>query len=496
MGRKSKSLVPPPNQSSIKMFISGGSVGWEAGDSPVIDNVIGEGTEFEIEIHQKILNAGTFKFFLNQHAALAYLNGQLVLRKDHLKKIERLEKSLVAFKTSGLTKRFMRIPVKSLPNDKYHCERELNRAALTYDEMVRFLSELVSLKTDCLDDIQAVKPKKSEEYSYFDTVIEKIKSLSTEMKSIRQSLYKTNLVINQSKGVYGALSSVLENKRKMRRLKEHTKVENRKAFKRSVKSLELFLSKYTSKKFEEVFKIVEKTEKVSANHHGKTRTKTKAEGSLVDDHEIDDGELSILDTPVECEIDVVEDLNSNQLHAEVDKSSYSKPRYQHFKIKKEILLLNGQLAHDDFLSFNFKKQDRKGLALLKSISALDSKSLKVVNTLMSEWSLDCSSNLDLGDDIEDKIDDMDNEVEEHITVESEGEEQQLVGKERKKKYKSIIRELLGDCEKMKIKKLRKQCIAMVATFDNRDEEARVNSFEKYIKKMDGVVIVGKYVFVN
>ena len=262
MGRKSKSLVPPPNQSSIKMFISGGSVGWEAGDSPVIDNVIGEGTEFEIEIHQKILKAGTFKFFLNQHAALAYLNGQLVLRKDHLKKIERLEKSLVAFKTSGLTKRFMRIPVKSLPNDKYHCERELNRAALTHDEMVRFLSELVSLKTDCLDDIQAVKPKKSEEYSYFDTVIEKIKSLSTEMKSIRQSLYKTNLVINQSKGVYGALSSVLENKRKMRRLKRNIpKLKIGKPLKGVIKVLNCFCQSTLVRNLKKCLKLLKRLKK-------------------------------------------------------------------------------------------------------------------------------------------------------------------------------------------------------------------------------------------
>ena len=58
---------------------------------------------------------------------------------------------------------------------------------------------------------------------------------------------------------------------------------------------------------------------------------------------------------------------------------------------------------------------------------------RTVGLRLPEWSLDSSSILDLGDEIEDNIDDMDNKVEEHITIESEGEEQQqLVGKERKK----------------------------------------------------------------
>ena len=64
---------------------------------------------FETQIHDSILAAGTFQFFKNQPAALAYLNGQLMLRKQHLKKFQMFENLVGKFEKSGLTKRFMKI---------------------------------------------------------------------------------------------------------------------------------------------------------------------------------------------------------------------------------------------------------------------------------------------------------------------------------------------------------------------------------------------------
>ena len=115
--RKNKIFVPPPNQTSIKMFISGGSVGWKIGDSQVIGGP-SEQNSFEKDIHTRILEAGIFHYFSNQPAALAYLNGQFVVRKEHFKKKEMMTKSLTNFQTNGVTQRFMKVPTKLLPKDK------------------------------------------------------------------------------------------------------------------------------------------------------------------------------------------------------------------------------------------------------------------------------------------------------------------------------------------------------------------------------------------
>ena len=104
---KRKSAHPPPNQLSIKAFISGGSR-WKAGDSPLTERrqeqSSSEELEFEKGIHDKIMSAGIFLHFQNQPAALSYLNGQLTIRKNHLTMFKKLEKSVSNFEKSGLTK--------------------------------------------------------------------------------------------------------------------------------------------------------------------------------------------------------------------------------------------------------------------------------------------------------------------------------------------------------------------------------------------------------
>jgi hypothetical protein len=91
MSSKRKSVLPPPNQPSIKAFITGGSVCWKVGESPLVETgerkQDSENGRIEKEIHDKILDAGIFHHFANQPSALAYLNGQLILRKTHLDRI-------------------------------------------------------------------------------------------------------------------------------------------------------------------------------------------------------------------------------------------------------------------------------------------------------------------------------------------------------------------------------------------------------------------------
>ena len=74
------------------------------------------------------MDVGVLNYFSNQPAALSYLNGQFILRKGHSQQIEKMGKSVKNFQNSGVTKRFMKVPTKLLPNDKYNSEQELSRA--------------------------------------------------------------------------------------------------------------------------------------------------------------------------------------------------------------------------------------------------------------------------------------------------------------------------------------------------------------------------------
>ena len=75
MYKKKSAARLPPNQLSIRAFISGDS-GWMVGDSPLLgDKMQGvsstEEHEFEEEIHDRILSSGIFHHFHNQPAALS-----------------------------------------------------------------------------------------------------------------------------------------------------------------------------------------------------------------------------------------------------------------------------------------------------------------------------------------------------------------------------------------------------------------------------------------
>ena len=162
---KRKSALPPPNQLSMRAFISGGSTGWKVGDSPLLgekkqQHGSSQDQKFESEIHDRIVSAGIFQYFLNQPAALSYLNGQFMLRKKHLIKLEKLEKSVRNFEKSGLTRRFMKCPSKLLPQDKQNCEQELSRADRVMGEIQMFKKELILLKKNCVDENESVKPKR------------------------------------------------------------------------------------------------------------------------------------------------------------------------------------------------------------------------------------------------------------------------------------------------------------------------------------------------
>ena len=130
---KRKVPNPSPNQPSMRAFLVGGSKSWQAGDSPLSDQQDkqqkkSEQNIFESEVHARIVSGGTFHFFQNQASALAYLNGQIILRRSHADKLVKLEKKVRSFQNSGLTKRFLKVPTKWMPQDKYNCQQEKNRA--------------------------------------------------------------------------------------------------------------------------------------------------------------------------------------------------------------------------------------------------------------------------------------------------------------------------------------------------------------------------------
>ena len=116
------------------MFITGGATGWKVGCSPLVGGQ-GCSDKFENDVHSRIMDAGIFQNFSNQPAALAYLNGQFIMRKEHTKKIEHMKRALKNLQMSGVTRRFMKVPTKLLPKDKYNSEQELGRAAKGYDKL-------------------------------------------------------------------------------------------------------------------------------------------------------------------------------------------------------------------------------------------------------------------------------------------------------------------------------------------------------------------------
>ena len=401
------------------MFITGGATGWKVGCSPLVGGQ-GCSDKFENDVHSRIMDAGIFQNFSNQPAALAYLNGQFIMRKEHTKKIEHMKRALKNLQMSGVTRRFMKVPTKLLPKDKYNSEQELGRAAKVLGEMKRFKLELILLKKNCLDDTQSVKSKRKEEFVYYSDKIKDMINLIVDMEGLKNKLNETNLEINKSSGSFGSTSSVLENKRIMRRKKESAKVESRKTFQRSAGSLRKFLPKYTNKTFEDVFEVVENKVAVKANHHGAKRpinpvqvavkhfeledefeVESLEDGEQPVDHDIEeDDELDNYVDPVNSledgeqhvdhgfeeddELDIfVENINNNE--------PQSKKKYQHYRLEKSIKLKYIQLQGSDFTSLEFVKQDLKSLNLLKDMNAVGLDLAKVIRAKLSEWDLHKSS---------------------------------------------------------------------------------------------------------
>lgn len=523
---KRKCNLPPPNQPSIKMFISGVTVGWKPGDSPLISGAKGEerqpsdGNEFEKEVHSKILEAGIFNNFANQPAALAYLNGQFMVRKEHSKKLEDMKKSVENFQKSGVTRRFMKVPSKLLDKDKYNSERELARAEKVLAEMKRFKADLVVLKRNCLDDAQSVKPKKLEEIGYYSDRIKEIIEIIENMQKLRNRLFETNLEINRSSGVFGSSRSIHENRRIMRRKKESAKVEARKKFQRCVNSLKGFMSKYSKISFEEIFDIEERKIPVAANHHGtKHRGKPVAVSQdfsfhLEDEFEPvgDADESDIVDE--EVDFDMVEErerensINNNENPGGTSTENGNQKKYQHCRIEKSIKLKR-QLLESDFISLSFIKNDFKSLSLLRDMNAGGGSFGQVVRSTLSEWELDQSSKLiECDEEIsEEECEELNSEEEnvlnegeeiKQMDVDAQGQvkdkEQPQMKESLRKKYKKYINKVLSDHgKKMKKKKLRKKIVEVSSEFDERDEEVRAEMFEKYLLKMRDIVIEGKYV---
>ena len=551
---KRKAVIPPPNQPSIKAFITGGSVGWRAGESPLLGGIERKQDtdihRIEKDIHDKILDAGIFHHFLNQPAALAYLNGQFILRRKHHDQIKKFENSISKFLKSGVTKRFLKVPTKLLPKDKSNCEQEVIRATKVVSDIEQFKKELLLMKKHCLDEGHSIKPKKREEYEYYSDTIDVIEGLADKLDDIKTKLEGTNLIINKSGGSVTKAVSVLENKRIMRRRKENIKINTRKAFNRDVESLKRFLSKYTSKDFDAIFHITENKVAAPANHFAKKRQKRKTSPSeveveAVDDTDCEHGQGEVVDfdvsaaevqdnsSPQECSdkllnsidaddvislesVDMegpgVIDLDSDVINSDgkgVDLSEDSrnnnngkdrKKKYQNLRIERSIVL-NRKLEVQDFDSLEFDKKDLKSLNLLLSLKVAEKSLKELIESKCQKWQLEKPEK-------EKGVDAQENEVVKKYVnqvigsetvgaskvIEIDADEEKKVIKGLKKKYKSIIKCVLDENgNKMKRKKLKKEVVKRSGGFDECDDTKRGESFENFIVKVKNVVPDGKYV---
>ena len=544
---KRKSLIPAPNQPSIKAFIAGGSVGWRPGQSPLLG---GSGkkqdteiNKFEKNIHDKLVAAGVFNHYLNQPAALAYLNGQFILRRKYQDKIQKFENSVNNFLKSGVTKRFLKVPAKVLPKDKSNCEQEVVRSTKVATEIELFRKELLLMKKHCLDEEHSIKPKKREEYEYYSYTIDVIEGICDKLEDIRTKLSETNLVINMSGGRVTKAVSVLENKRIMKRKKENSKIITRKAFNRDVESLKRFLSKYTSSSFDEIFNIAENKTFAPANHFAKKRLEGKvSEVVTVDDSdcelglEEDDDIAAQWNSPPKLDVEcfnslidaddgtdddvtgadmmvsdgtgaVVVDIEGTQVEEDVsvvvDENSNSiikdkKRKHQNVKIERSIVP-NRKLAVKDFASLEFDKKDLKSLNILVRLEAAEKSLKEFIDSKCQEWQLEKSEKEEEGDAHEIALVAelvRPEPEEEQIVKEVAPEEKYHEVKGLKKKYKTVIKCVLDEHgNKMRRKKLKKKVIERSGEFDEGDEAMRGDLFERFIVKVKDVVADGKYVLI-
>ena len=560
-GAKKKPAPPPPNQADIRSFISGSS-NWKAGDSPLTPQEQKQKTDYledpenaeknhlkEAEIHRRILAAGTFNYFKNQQAALAYLNGQFLLRKSQEAKIKAFEKYVENFEKSGLTKRFLKIPTKLLPQDRSNCEREVVRANKLVAYLNLFKEELIKLKYNCLDETKSVKSKKEEEFEYFSEKVLEMNHLKARIRNIGSKLNHTNIQINKSSGLFTKYVSILENKRIMRRKKENSKDERKDAFKRNVASLTTFLPKYCNLEFKDAFKIHE--DKVIAsknqytgvsNSNNSGRSESGRSGrnkdTVSDDVEIEVHDTSEKDLEEEDgdkdveeedgdkdmeEVMVVADQSDGTSDQEddVDHNMNSinnrTVKYIHEKIVRTIKPTK-KLGEENFKSQEFTGKDLKALRLLLELGAVQDSLVDVIQSFVNEKETEIdSSRAEVAEDSivinseepeAEQIDSIvinseepEEEQMDSIVINSEEpEEEQMLNNQMsslRKLYKKAVRSVMEENDnKLKLKKLKKKVFELSEEFDDLDSVARQARVEKYIQKVKGLIIVGKYAIVQ
>ena len=491
-----KPTNPPPDQPSMTAFLTGGVKSWQPGDSPLIRNgseirKSSDQSKFEAEVHRSIMEGGTFGFFQNQPAALAYLNGQIILRCQQKEKIQNLKKKVTSFQNSGLTQRFLKVPSKPLPQDKYNCEKETTRASKVMLELDLFKNELVILKKNCLDDHHSVRPKKKEEFEYYSEKLGDLIQMIDALQDIKVKLQSTNVVINKSKGLNTKGVSVRENKRIMRRRKENKRIAIKDAFNRNVQSLKTFLSKYTETGFDEKFEIVMKNVEASTNQYKSVAVELAACDSREEQANSDVEEVGAVAESVSSEVVADEDLEAMDIEMSdaVDLENNRK-KFKHEKKDRTIQMKDHQkLAAGEFLSLNFTKIDQKSLRLLLDLKAVDEDIEHEINVKLYEWG-DEAVNISEEEALIEEPDENDKIDQDLVPEVSEK-------KRLKKKCKQLIKSVLEENgQRMKLRKLKRvfeEKLGFPETLEPAVSGKAGDLFEKYIEKMKDVTINGKYV---
>ena len=384
------------------------------------------------------------------------------------------------------------MPSKPLPQDKYNCEQETSRASKVLLELNLFKNELVVLKKNCLDDHHSVKPKKKEEFEYYSEKLGDLIQLIVALQEIKVKLQDTNVVINKSRGLNTKGVSVRENKRVMRRRKENKKIAIKDAFNRNVQSLKTFLSKYTETEFEEKFQIVTKNVQASTNQYKSVTVElvasdcTREEQANSDVEEVRD-EAAGVNTEVVAEVGL--EASDIEMSDFADRENNRKS-FKHEKKDRRIQMKDDQkLFTNEFLSLNFTKKDQKSLRLLLELKAVDEDIEHEIMVKLYEW----------GDE-KDNISDEEALVEEPDENGENGQDlvPEVSEKKRlKRKCKQLIKNILEENgQRMKLKKL-KRIFEEKFDFTETTEPAVSGQagdlFEKYIEKVQDVIIDGKYV---
>ena len=177
-------------------------------------------------------------------------------------------------------------------------------------------------------------------------------------------------------------------------------------------------------------------------------------------------------------------------------------KYIHEKIVRTIKPTK-KLGEENFKSQEFTGKDLKALRLLLELGAVQDSLVDVIQSFVNEKETEIdSSRAEVAEDsIVINSEEPEEEQMDSIVINSEEpEEEQMLNNQMsslRKLYKKAVLSVMEENDnKFKLKKLKKKVFELSEEFDDLDSVARQARVEKYIQKVKGLVVVGKYAIVQ